>query len=145
MRLRGLMLGTLVLVALAAAVYFSNKQKSAEAAKPPTDAPPKILALPDGDITKIALKKHDADEIILDKNAAGKWEITFPKAYGADQNPANQLASAAGTITADKLIEDKASDLSTFGLKAPDTELDITTKKGSVKKLRIGDDRSEER
>ena len=48
------MLGTLVLVALAAGVYFSDKQKAAEASKPPTDAPPKILALPDGDITKIA-------------------------------------------------------------------------------------------
>ena len=96
MKLRGLMLGTLVLVALAAGVYFSNKQKSAEAAKPPTDAPPKILALPDGDITKIALRKHDADEIILEKNAAGKWQITFPKPYGADQDAAGQLATRAG-------------------------------------------------
>src|SRR5580693_2870992 len=140
MKLRGLMLGTLVLLALAAGVYFSNKQKSAEAAKPPSDAPPKILALPDGDITKIAIRKHDADEIILEKNAAGKWQITFPKSYGADQDAANQLASAVGTVTSDKLIEDKATDLAGFGLKAPNTELDITTKKGAVKKLRIGDD-----
>ncbi|HLK22728.1 MAG TPA: DUF4340 domain-containing protein [Bryobacteraceae bacterium] len=140
MRFRGLMLGTLVLVGLAAAVYFSNKQKSAEASKPPADAPPKIMALPDGDISKIAIRKHDADEVILDKNAAGKWEITFPKAYGADQDAANQLASAAGTITADKLIEEKASDLSGFGLKAPEAEIDITSKKSGLKKLRIGDD-----
>jgi hypothetical protein len=140
MRLRGLMLGTLVLLALAAGVYFSNKQKSAEAAKPPTDGPPKILALPDGDITKIALKKHDADEVILEKSAAGKWQITFPKQYGADQDAANQLASAVGTITSDKLIDDKASDLSAFGLKAPNIEIDLTTKKGATKRLRIGDD-----
>jgi hypothetical protein len=38
------------------------------------------------------------------------------------------------------LIEDKATDLASFGLKAPSTEVDITTKKGAVKKLRIGDD-----
>jgi hypothetical protein len=140
MKLRGLMLGTLVLLALAAGVYFSNKQKSAEAAKPPTDAPPKILALPDGDITKIAIRKHDADEIILDKNAAGKWQITFPKSYGADQDAANALATAVGTVTSDKVIEDKATDLAGYGLKAPDSEIDITTKKGAIKKLRIGDD-----
>jgi hypothetical protein len=140
MKLRGLMLGTLVLLALAAGVYFSNKQKSAEAAKPPSDAPPKILALPDGDVTKIALKKHDADEIILEKNAAGKWQITFPQPYGADQDAAGQLASAVGTVTSDKLIEDKASDLASFGLKPPNTEIDITTKKGATKRLRIGDD-----
>jgi hypothetical protein len=140
MKLRGLMLGTLVLLALAAGVYFSNKQKSAEAAKPPTDAPPKILALPDGDITKIAIRKHDADEIILDKNAAGKWQITFPKPYGADQDASNALATAVGTVTSDKVIEDKATDLAGYGLKAPNTEIDITTKKGAIKKLRIGDD-----
>ena len=134
------MLGTLVLLALAAGVYFSNKQKSAEAAKPPTDAPPKILALPDGDITKIAIRKHDADEIILDKNAAGKWQITFPKPYGADQDASNALATAVGTVTSDKVIEDKATDLAGYGLKAPNTEIDITTKKGAIKKLRIGDD-----
>jgi hypothetical protein len=140
MKLRGLMLGTLVLLALAAGVYFSNKQKSAEAAKPPTDAPPKILALPDGDTTKIAIRKHDADEIILDKNAAGKWQITFPKPYGADQDASNALATAVGTVTSDKVIEDKATDLAGYGLKAPNTEIDITTKKGAIKKLRIGDD-----
>jgi hypothetical protein len=140
MKFRGLLVGTLVLAALAAGLYFSNRQKSAEAAKPPSDLPPKILALPDGDIVKIALKKHDADEIILEKSPAGKWQITFPKPYGADQEAANQLASAVGTVTSDKLIEDKATDLAGFGLKAPNTELDITTKKGAVKKLRIGDD-----
>ena len=134
------MLGTLVLLALAVGVYFSNKQKSAEAAKPPTDAPPKILTLPERDIAKIALKKHDADEIILGKNAAGKWQITFPKPYGADQEAANQLSSSVGTLTSDKLIEDKAADLSGYGLKAPNIEIDVTTTKGAIKRLRIGDD-----
>jgi hypothetical protein len=140
MRLRGLLVGALALVALAAGLYFSNKQKSAEAAKPPTDGPPKILALPDGDVTKIALKKVEADEIVLEKNAAGKWQITFPKPYGADQDAASQLASAVGTVNSDHLIEDKASDLASYGLKAPNFEIAITTKKGAVKKLRIGDD-----
>ena len=140
MRFRGLLVGTLLLAALAAGLYFSNKQKTAEAAKPPTDAPPKILALPDGDVTKIALKKLENDEIVLEKNAAGKWQITFPKPYGADQDIANQLASAVGTVTSDRLIEDKATDLASFGLKHPAFEIDITTKSGKVKKLFIGDE-----
>jgi len=140
MKFRGLLLGTLILAALAAGLYFSNRQKSAEAAKPPSDLPPKILALPEGDVVKIALKKHDADEVILEKNGAGKWQITFPKPYGADQDAANQLSSAVTTVNSDKLIEDKATDLASFGLKAPNTEIDITTKKGVTKRLRIGDD-----
>jgi hypothetical protein len=60
MKLRGLLIGTVVLLALAAGVYFSNKQKAAEASKPPSDAPPKILALPDGDVTKIEWSKLPA-------------------------------------------------------------------------------------
>jgi len=56
MRLRGLMIATVVMVALAAGLYFSNKQKSAEAAKPPADASPKILALTDSEISKLDVK-----------------------------------------------------------------------------------------
>jgi hypothetical protein len=140
MRLRGLLAGTLVLLALAAGLYFSNKQKSAEAAKPPTDAPPKILALTDADVTKIDLKKKTGDEITLEKNAAGKWQITAPKPYSADQDAAGQLASATATVNSDRLIEDKASDLTSYGLQSPNVEIVITTKKGITKKLRIGDD-----
>ena len=63
MRLR-LIIGALILAALAAGLYFSNKQKSAEAAKPPTpaDAPAKILTLAEADVTRISLKKKGSDE-----------------------------------------------------------------------------------
>ena len=36
MKFRGLMAGAIVLLALGAGLYYSNKQKSAEAAKPVT-------------------------------------------------------------------------------------------------------------
>jgi hypothetical protein len=140
MKPRGLLVGTVVLLALAAGVYFSNKQKAAEAAKPPTDAPPKILALPDGDVTKIALKKKDAEAIVLAKNAAGKWEITAPKPYRADQDTAGQLAGAVSTISSDRVVEDKATNLATFGLQPPALEIDLTTKSGKNKTIRVGDD-----
>lgn len=57
MRLRGLLVAGVVLAALAAGLYFSNKQKTAEAAKPPSDASPKILALSESEINKVVLKK----------------------------------------------------------------------------------------
>ncbi len=141
MRLR-LMVGAVVLAALAGGLYFSNKQKSAEAAKPtmPADAPPKILSLPEGDVTKISLKKKGADEIIIEKNNAGKWQLTAPKQYLADQDAANQLATSASTVTSDRLVEDKPSDVSSFGFQPPSLEVDLTTKSGKTKKLRFGDD-----
>ena len=140
MKVRGLLAATLVLLALAVGVYLSNKQKAAEAAKPPSDAPPKILTLTDTEVTKVALKKKDAEPIIVEKNASGKWELTSPKNYRADQDVAGQLANALSNVTADKLIEDKATDLASFGLRPPNEEIDIFTKNGKNKVLRIGDD-----
>jgi hypothetical protein len=140
MRLRGLMVAGLVLAALAAGLYFSNKQKTAEAAKPPADASPKILALTDSEVSKVDLKKKDAPETVLEKNNAGKWQLTAPKQFLADQEAAGQLVTSASTVASDRVVEDKASDVSAYGLKTPSLEVDVTTKAGKTSKLKIGDD-----
>jgi len=142
MRSRGLIVGALVLAALAAGLYYSNKQKAAAAAKPPAaaDTSPKIVALTDADITKIALKKKGGDETVVEKNNAGKWQVTAPKQYLADQDATAQLVTAAATINSDRLVEDKASDLAGYGLNSPTLEVSVTTKNGQTKKLLFGDD-----
>jgi hypothetical protein len=139
MRFRGLLVAVVLLAALGAGLYFSNKQKAAEAAKPPTDAPPKILALTDADITKIALKKKGADETVLEKTN-GKWQLTSPKPYAVDQDAVNQLVSSAANVSGDRVVEDKASNLAAYGLNSPSLEVDITGKGGKVSQLKIGDD-----
>src|SRR5262249_47040851 len=125
-----------------AGLYFSNKQKSAQAAKPPSsaDTSPKILTLTEGDIARIALKKKDAEATVLEKDNAGKWQLTTPKHYLADQDTAGQLASSAASVNSDRLVEDKVSDPSAYGLKSPNLEVAITTKDGKTRKLLIGDD-----
>ncbi len=139
MRFRGLLVAVVLLVALGVGLYFSNKEKAAEAAKPSADAPPKILALTEGDISKIVLKKKNAAPSVLERTN-GKWQITAPKTYPADQETANQLASSAANVSSDRVVEDKASNLSGYGLNAPSLEVDITGKGGKVSKLEIGDD-----
>jgi hypothetical protein len=134
------MIATVVMVALAAGLYFSNKQKSAEAAKPPADASPKILALTDSEVSKIDLKKKDAPETVLERNNAGKWQLTAPKQFLADQETAGQLVTSASSVASDRVVEDKASDVSGYGLKSPSLEVDVTTKAGKTSKLKIGDD-----
>ena len=71
MRFRSLLVALVVLVALAVGLYFSNKQKAAEAAKPPTDRPPKIVSINDIDITKISVKAKGGAETVLQKNGSG--------------------------------------------------------------------------
>jgi hypothetical protein len=140
MRIRGLLVAVVLLAALGVGLYFSNKDKAAGAAKPPADAPPKILALTEGDITKVTLKKKGADETVLEK-ANGKWQITAPKPYPADQDTASQLVASTANVSGDRVVEDnKASNLSAYGLNSPMLEVDITGKGGKVSKLKIGDD-----
>jgi hypothetical protein len=139
MRFRGLLIAVVLLAGLGVGLYFSNKEKAAEAAKPPSDAPPKILALTDGDITKVELKKKGADPTVLEKTN-GKWHLTAPKPYLADQDTASQLVASAANVSADRVIEDKASNLSAYGLNSPALEVDITGKGGKVSKLKMGDD-----
>jgi Domain of unknown function (DUF4340) len=139
MKFRGLLVAVVLLAALAGGVYYSNKEKAAEAAKPPSDQSPKIVSLTEGDITKIVLKKKGADETDVAKNN-GKWEITAPMPYAADQDTAKQLVSSAASVSSDRVVEDKASNVSAYGLNAPSLEVDITGKGGKVSKLKIGDD-----
>jgi hypothetical protein len=138
MRFRGLLVAVVLLAALAGGLYYSNKQKAAEAAKPPADTPPKILALAEGDITKVVLMKG-AYETDLQK-AGDKWQITAPMPYAADQAAASQLVASAANVSSDRVVEDKASNVSGYGLAAPILEVDITGKGGKISKLKIGDD-----
>lgn len=139
MRFRGLLVAVVLLAGLGIGLYFSNKEKAAEAAKPPADASPKILALNEGDITKIVVKKKGADEVDLERSN-GKWQITAPKPYPADQDAAIQLGYAAATVSSDSVVDNKASNLATYGLSSPSLEVDITAKGGKVSKLLFGDD-----
>jgi hypothetical protein len=138
MRPRGLLVALVLLAALAGGLYYSNKQKAAEAAKPPADTPPKIVALTEGDITKVVLKKG-AYETDLQKTG-DKWQITAPMPYAADQSAVSQLVTAAANVSSDRVVEDKASNLSAYGLNAPILEVDVTSKGGKISKLKIGDD-----
>ena len=127
------------MAALGVGLYFSNKEKAAEAAKPPADTPPKILALTEGDITKVALKKKGGDETVLEK-VNGKWQITAPKPYPADQDAVSQLVASVANVSSDRVVEDKASNLAAYGLNSPALEVDITGKGGKVSDFKIGDD-----
>jgi len=139
MRLRSLLAAAAVLVALAVGLYFSNKQEAAKAAKPPSDAPPKILSLPDAEITKISVKAKGGAETVLQRTDAGKWRMISPE-YPADQEAVNQLVTSAANITSDRVVEDKMSDPKTYGFNDPALKVDITSKGGKISDFLIGDD-----
>ncbi len=140
MKPTGLLIAAVVLLALVGGLYWSNHHKVAEDL-PKTDVSPKLFTLDLPDISKIEVKKKGGDDVVLAKNDAGKWELASPKPLPADQDAASGVASTLASLSADRLIEDKASNLDQYGLTSPALEVDVTTKKdGKVHQLLVGDD-----
>src|SRR6266852_4466277 len=141
MKNSGLMIAAVVLAVLSGALYWSNRHPASEnTAKASIDTPPKILTLKQEDISKIEIKKKGGEELDLSKDGGGKWQITAPKPLGADQDAVSSVLSTVSSLNADRLVEDKAGDVSQYGLAQPALELDVTSKDGKPQKLFLGDD-----
>jgi hypothetical protein len=139
MKTSGLIVAAAVLAALTGTLYWSDHRKPTTSTAS-ADTPPKILALKDGDISKIEIKKKGTEEVSLAKNEAGKWQITSPRALGADQEAVSSMVSTLSSLGSERLVDDHANDLNQYGLTRPSLEADITTKDNKSQRLLIGDD-----
>jgi hypothetical protein len=140
MKPRGLLAAVIVLAALGGALYWSNRKQKADAAKPAADTTTKILSIPEDQIKEVSIKKTGAETTVLRKGDDGKWQIAEPKPLRADQDTAKSLAGAFATLNADKVVEDKAADLSPYGLNAPTLDVTVTKKDGKSQEFLVGDD-----
>jgi hypothetical protein len=133
----GLLAACGVLIVLGGTVFYFQKNPSKpESTTPPS---PKILTLSEDQVEDIRIVKAGSEPVVL-KKLSGKWQITAPSATAADQEAAKTLVSAVSNVTSDRLIDEKPSDLATFGLNSPAIEVDITSKGGKVSKLLLGAD-----
>ena len=141
MKNSGLMIAAVVLAVLSGVLYWSNRHPASEnTAKASIDIPPKILTLKQEDISKIEIKKKGGEALDLAKTNAGKWEITAPKPLGADQESVSSLLSSVSSLNSERLVDDKPTDLSQYGLALPAIEIDLTIKDAKPQKLLVGDD-----
>jgi hypothetical protein len=139
MKIRGLLIATLVFAGLAGFLYWSDHHKpSAEAAKPDADAAPSILKLDQNSITQLELKKKDEPPILLMKGVSD-WKIAEPKPLAADQSAVTSLLSTISSLDSERLVEDKNSNLQRYGLASPTLELAVTGK-DKTQRLLIGDE-----
>ena len=142
MKTTGLLIAAVVLAALTGLLYWSDHHKPSDmtSASSSAEAPaPKILTLKDSDISKIAIKKKEAAEVDLAKGGDGKWQITSPKPLAADQDSVTSVVSTLSSLSSDRLVDDKPSDLKQYGLTEPKLEVEVTTK-DKPQKLLVGDD-----
>jgi Domain of unknown function (DUF4340) len=140
MKMNGLLIAAIVLAALSGVLYWSNHRKPAEnAVKVSADTPAKILTLTQADITRVDIKKKSGDEVVLARDDAGKWQIVAAKPLRADQNEVSSMLATLSSLSAERLIEEKAGNLADYGLAQPAVELDVTEKDNKTQKLLMGD------
>src|SRR5262249_11883302 len=132
MKTTGMLIATGVLLALTGALYWSDHRKVTEttaSASSTGEAPaPKILSLKDAEVSRTETKKKGTDPLPPAKDPPAKGAITTPKPLAADQEAAASLVSTVSTLSSDRLVDEKPSDLKQFGLASPALEVDVTTK-----------------
>ena len=139
MQIRNLLIAAALLAILAGGVWWSNKEKKAEENKPSADASPKILTIPEDQMTQLEIRKRDAPPVVL-KKQGDKWMLTEPKPLPTDAGTVGSLTSTLSSLASDRLVEDKAADLAPYGLNNPSLQVSITRKDGKTEKLLIGDE-----
>ena len=141
MKIRGLIVAAFVFFILAGILYWSEHHKPGEdGAKASADAAPSILKLDSAAITRLDLKKSGTQPIDLTKTDAGKWKITAPQPFGADQSVVSEMLSTLSSLNSERLVENKAANLRQYGLDEPMLQVDIAEKDNKTQKLLIGDD-----
>jgi hypothetical protein len=140
MRLRGLSIAVVVLLALGGAVYWSNKAKKAEEGKPAAGAPPQVLTIPSAEIQQVEIRRAGAEPVVIRRQDAGPWSMTSPPQWPVDQDAAGAIVSTVSSLASERLVEEKASDMTPFGLASPSLEINIGLKNGKFRKLLLGDE-----
>jgi hypothetical protein len=140
MKLRGLIVAAVVLAGLTGTLYWSNHHKPAETTEASADVAPKILAVNEADISKFDLKKNGAEQVAGERNSSGQWHITSPASLPADQSAVSSLLGTFSSLNSERLVEEKAANLASYGLDAPKLEFDLSEKGNKTQKLLLGDD-----
>ena len=140
MKLGGLIVAVVVLGGLTGTLYWSNHHKPAESTEASADTPPKILAVKEADISRFDLRKNGADQVAGERNSSGQWRITSPTSLSADQSAVSSLLGTFSSLNSQRLVEEKAGNLASYGLDAPKLEFDLSEKNNKSQKLLLGDD-----
>jgi hypothetical protein len=130
-----LIVGALLLLGLSGALWWSNKQEPGKD-KSAEDAP-KILEIPQDQITKIEIRRMGADPVVLVKGDS--WTLQSPKQLPADADAVNALVSTLAVLSSDRLVDEKVADFAPYGLKSPVLTVVVSRKDGKTHTLYFGD------
>lgn len=139
MKFTRLLIAAGVLAALGGVVWWSNRSEAAKEAKS-TDTTPKILKLSEPGIQQIEIKPREGEVTVLKKGADMKWSITAPKPMKADDGAVASITSGVVNLSADRIVDEHATDLASYGLDPAVVALTFTDASGKRTVLKFGED-----
>lgn len=138
MKFRGLLIAAVVLVVLGGLLYWSNRHKETE--PPPTASKsPTVVRVTPNSVTSVTVKQTGAPPVTITRQASDKWQITAPASYPADTSAVTAILTSLNPLMGDQVVEDKATNLTPFGLANPAVEVDVTEKDGKSHSVLVGD------
>jgi len=138
MKFRGLLIAVVVLAILGGVLYWSSHRKTPPASNTAATLP--ILKVDPASVTGLTIAQKNAPPVTLTRSGSGKWQITAPKATLADANTVSGILSNLNPLPSQRVIADKATDLSPYGLQNPLVTIDLTEKGNKTEKVLLGDD-----
>jgi hypothetical protein len=139
MKLNGLTISVILLAVLGGAVYWSEKQKTAEEKQPPKDAPPKIVSVPAEEIREIQIQRIGKPMLTI-RRAGSSWTMVEPHQWPIDEDAANSVVTTLASLESDRLVEEKSGDLGQFGLLNPYLQVGLKKADGKEIRVAVGDD-----
>ncbi|MCU1291660.1 MAG: hypothetical protein JWP08_510 [Bryobacterales bacterium] len=140
MKPRSLLVAAIILAALSSAVWWAKKHpQSGTTGTPATPAAPKLADVPQAKVKQVEIAKKGGPRITLDSKN-GRWSITTPDQYPADQEAVTTLLSSVSPLNADTVVDENPKDVEQFGLKDPPLIVTLHQTDGKTDQFFIGGD-----
>lgn len=127
----------LVVVGLLAGAYFIIKNKKGPDKTNTDESAIKVFQLDSSKITEIDLSNKDGNFVFNKKDKT--WTLTAGGKFKADSSKVDSIAADMASLTAEKIIDENASNLAQYGLSSPKTSVTAKASDGTVKTVQIGD------
>ena len=140
MSTKKLLIAAIVLAALSGLLWWSNKHPDWGKEKSKDEAETQVLLnVSDVALDRIDIHKKDGSLVSLERKA-GKWSITAPVPYPADQDAVASITSTLSPVNADSVVDPKPGDVTKYGLTNPTVSVSLHEKGGRSDQLWFGDD-----
>jgi len=137
MRFKGTFVLLIIAILFGGYIYF-YEYKGSEKREAAKQIENRVWQFNTEDIVRAELTSKD-DLMVAERGDDGRWKITAPREWAADNAQLDRLASYASRLDREGVVEQDATDLAQFGLSPARLELRLTSRDGREFGIAFGD------